>query len=55
MAQVPATSSAAPLEANTENFLSSFWEPQCGQAVPFQALERTNTSLSLPQPSQWNS
>lgn len=55
MAQAPPLASPAPLEANTENFLSSLWEPQCGQGVPCQALERTSTSLSLPQSSQWNS
>jgi hypothetical protein len=38
--------SAAP-EANTENFLASLGEPQCGHFVPDQSLERTRTSLSL--------
>jgi hypothetical protein len=33
-------------EANTENFLASFVEPQCGHFVPFQSLERTRISLS---------
>jgi len=27
-------------------FLDNFFDPQCGQAVPFQALERTRISLS---------
>lgn len=35
-----------PLEAKTESFLASLVEPQCGQAVPSQWLERTSTSLS---------
>jgi hypothetical protein len=33
-------------EANTENFLNSFFEPEFGQAVPSQSLERTRISLS---------
>jgi len=37
----------AELEANVENFFSKRAEPQCGQVVPFQSLERTSTSLSL--------
>jgi hypothetical protein len=35
-------------EANTENFLSSFVEPQYGHGVPCQSLERTRSSLSFP-------
>jgi hypothetical protein len=35
-------------EANTENFLASRAEPQCGHCVPFQSADRTNTSLSFP-------
>ena len=35
------------LEANTENFLDSFVEPQCGHLVPSQLLERTRSSLSF--------
>jgi hypothetical protein len=34
------------LEAKTDNFLASLVEPQFGQAVPSQFVERTNTSLS---------
>ena len=44
-----------PAEAKTENFLDSFLDPQCGQAVPFQWLERTRISLSRSHFSQWNS
>jgi hypothetical protein len=39
-------------EANTESFLASLLEPQCGHLVPFHLLERTSTSLSLSQLSQ---
>jgi hypothetical protein len=35
-------------EANTENFLLNFVEPQWGQGVPSHLTERTNTSLSFP-------
>lgn len=42
----------ATLEAKTDSFLDSFFEPQCGQGVPFQLLDRTSTSLSFWQPSQ---
>jgi hypothetical protein len=45
-------SSAPPEDANTENFFSSFFDPQCGQAVAFDLLERTSTSLSFPHFSQ---
>jgi hypothetical protein len=38
--------SPATFEANTENFLESFVEPQCGHAVPSQLVERTRISLS---------
>lgn len=41
--------SPATLEAKVENFLDSFFDPQCGQGVPSQRLERTSTSLSLSQ------
>jgi hypothetical protein len=37
----------AEVEANVENFFSSFLEPQAGQAVPFQWLDRTRISLSF--------
>ena len=33
-------------EANMENFLDNFFEPQCGHSIPFQSLERTRISLS---------
>jgi hypothetical protein len=39
-------------EAKTENFFSSRVEPQCGQGVPSQFVERTNSSLSLPHRPQ---
>lgn len=35
-----------PADANTENFLASFPEPQWGHFVPCQSLERTRISLS---------
>lgn len=44
--------SLATLEAKTESFLESFFEPHFGQGVPSQLLERTRISLSalhLPQ------
>jgi hypothetical protein len=48
---LPVQDGSAPsllaLEANTENFLESFDEPQCGHFVPSQLLERTSTSLSF--------
>ena len=53
--QLAPASSPAALEANTESFFCNFTEPQCGQGVPSQALERTSTSLSRRQASQWNS
>ena len=37
----------AVADANTENFFSSFVEPQCGHFVPSQLLERTSISLSF--------
>ena len=46
---------SATLDAKTDSFLSSFFEPQCGQAVPFQREERTRISLSFLQSPQWNS
>jgi hypothetical protein len=42
-------------EAKVENFLDSFFEPQCGHSAPFQLLERTRISLSRSHFSQWNS
>lgn len=44
--------SPATLEAKVENFLASFFDPQWGQGVPSQRLERTSTSLSRSQLSQ---
>jgi len=44
--QVGASADSPPLDANTENFFSSLVEPQRGQGVPFQSVERTSTSLS---------
>jgi hypothetical protein len=41
-------SSAPPLEANTDNFLLNFVEPQCGHSVPSHFVDRTSTSLSFP-------
>lgn len=53
----PVQTGASPLppavaEAKVENFLDSFFDPQCGQGVPSQRLERTSTSLSRSQLSQ---
>ena len=43
-------------EANTESFLVSFFEPQCGHAaLPSQLLERTSDSKSLSHLLQVNS
>ncbi len=42
-ASVPALALA---DAKTENFLVSFFEPQCGHADPFQPRDRTKISLS---------
>jgi len=39
-------------EANVENFLDNFFEPQCGHSAPFQSLERTRISLSRSHFSQ---
>ena len=39
-------------EENTESFLASFLEPQCGQGVPSHWLERTNNSQSFSQLAQ---
>ena len=51
--ELPVQEGASPLpptteEANTENFLVSFAELQCGHFVPSQLLERTRISLSFP-------
>ncbi len=42
----------ALVEAKVENFFASFFDPQCGQGVPSQRLERTSTSLSFSQSLQ---
>jgi len=43
---------SAMADAKTDNFLVSFFEPQCGHAAPFQLLERTRISLSRSHFSQ---
>jgi hypothetical protein len=40
------------LDAKTESFFSSRFEPHFGHGVPFQSVERTSTSLSLLQSEQ---
>jgi hypothetical protein len=50
--QAGASSPEALPEANTESFLLSFVDPQCGHSVPCQLTERTSTSLSFPQFAQ---
>jgi hypothetical protein len=37
---------AVVLDANTDSFLESFFEPQFGHSVPSQCVERTRISLS---------
>jgi len=54
---VPVQAGAAPLpatvaDANTESFLTSFAELQCGHFVPFQSRDRTRISLSVSHFSQ---
>jgi len=44
--QATPVSPAPVLAAKVENFLFNFAEPQCGQIVPSQWLERTKISLS---------
>jgi hypothetical protein len=46
---VPVQDGSAPpaLEAKTESFFDNLVEPQRGQGVPAQSLERTRISLSL--------
>ena len=47
MPQAGADDSPAGTEdAKTDNFLASFFEPQCGQGVPSHFEDRTSTSLS---------
>jgi hypothetical protein len=36
-----------PLELKVENFFFNRFDPQCGQVIPFVALERTRISLSF--------
>ena len=50
--QEGASSWPPPAEANTESFLESLTDRQCGQRVPFQSELRTRTSESLSQASQ---
>src|SRR5450432_3626897 len=52
---LPGEFSPVPAEANVENFLASFFEPQCGHSAAFQSIERTRISLSRSHRSQWNS
>ena len=51
----PDGAGAAVAAANTDNFLASFFEPQCGQAAPCHRLERTNNSKLLSQFEHSNS
>ena len=55
MPQAGAASFSVVFEANTDSFLASFADPQCGQRVPCQRVERTNISLSFSHCVQWNS
>ena len=43
---------SAVAEAKTDSFLASLVEPQWGQGVPFQFVDRTSTSLSFRQFAQ---
>ncbi|HMO64191.1 MAG TPA: hypothetical protein PKE47_03015 [Verrucomicrobiota bacterium] len=56
---VQAGASPAPSPATDEAKIESFFvrrtEPHAGQGVPCHVVERTSTSLSRPQSSQWNS
>ncbi len=49
---LPDEEALLPAEANVENFLESFFEPQCGHSEFFQSVERTSSSLSFPHFSQ---
>jgi hypothetical protein len=51
-AGISGQASPLALEENTESFFESLSDPQRGQVVPFQSVERTNTSLSCPHFSQ---
>lgn len=46
ISQAAPPASPATLEANTESFLDNLGDPQCGQFVPSQFVERTRISLS---------
>jgi hypothetical protein len=48
----PALAGPALAEANVENFLDNFFEPQCGHSAFFQFVERTRISLSRLHRSQ---
>lgn len=52
MPQAGASSPPPAPEANTEIFLDRRRDPQCGQRVPFQSVDRVSTSLSRWQPAQ---
>jgi hypothetical protein len=39
-------------DANVENFLDNFSDPQCEHFAPCQLPERTRSSLSFSHPSQ---
>jgi hypothetical protein len=43
------------VDAKTENFFTSFFEPHFGQAVPLELEERTRISKSFLQSEQVNS
>ena len=47
--QYSAPPSLATDEANTDSFFVNLTDPQLGQRVPFQSLDRTRTSLSASQ------
>ena len=53
--EFPPPAAPAMLEAKVENFLARRVELHLGQGVPVQLDERTRTSESAPQASQWNS
>jgi hypothetical protein len=50
--QLGSGSPPPPAEANTESFFVRRFDPQWGQAVPFQSLLRTRISLSRSHFSQ---
>jgi hypothetical protein len=55
MGQAGSESVAPMLDAKTDSFFCSLVEPQWGQGVPFQRLDRTRISLSFRHSWQWNS